>query len=207
MKMIMTNLIVAIIVVFLLPITIFAGQGCCSWHGGQDYCDTCSGRWVCNDGTYSPSCTCSYIPSTCRNYTSPTPTITVEIRASFSFTQTDNKTFTVFVNLDDPDPTSYSYSLNKYGAVDPGNLADSISPHFFIEKVKAGMWFLNLKKLMNGRWTNIIYWQVETPTWVPSPIPSITPIPTKTPIPTITSTITPSPKISNMEGSNTSHMG
>src|SRR5436853_6499067 len=39
-----------------------AGRGCCSWHGGQNYCDTNSGRWVCNDGTYSPTCGCSYIP-------------------------------------------------------------------------------------------------------------------------------------------------
>lgn len=38
-----------------------AGQGCCSWHGGQSYCDTSVGRWVCNDGTYSPSCGCTYI--------------------------------------------------------------------------------------------------------------------------------------------------
>ena len=35
-----------------------AGSGCCSWHGGQDYCDTTSGKWVCKDGTYSPSCKC-----------------------------------------------------------------------------------------------------------------------------------------------------
>lgn len=38
-----------------------AGQGCCSYHGGQSYCDTSVGRWVCNDGTYSPSCGCTYI--------------------------------------------------------------------------------------------------------------------------------------------------
>lgn len=37
----------------------YAGRGCCSWHGGQAYCDTNTGRWVCNDGTYSPSCRCS----------------------------------------------------------------------------------------------------------------------------------------------------
>lgn len=37
----------------------YAGRGCCSWHGGQSYCDTNTGKWVCNDGTYSPSCRCS----------------------------------------------------------------------------------------------------------------------------------------------------
>ncbi|WP_304545986.1 hypothetical protein [Sulfurimonas microaerophilic] len=31
-------------------------RGCCSWHGGISGCS--NGRVVCNDGTYSPSCTC-----------------------------------------------------------------------------------------------------------------------------------------------------
>ena len=33
-------------------------SGCCSWHGGVSGCSS-SGRVVCNDGTYSPSCTCN----------------------------------------------------------------------------------------------------------------------------------------------------
>lgn len=36
----------------------YAGRGCCSWHGGQDYCGS-NGKWICQDGTESPSCTCS----------------------------------------------------------------------------------------------------------------------------------------------------
>lgn len=56
-----------IILLIILMITVFsfnisktyAGRGCCSWHGGQAYCDTTTGRWVCSDGTYSPSCKCS----------------------------------------------------------------------------------------------------------------------------------------------------
>jgi len=39
-----------------------ATSGCGSWHGGVDSCDTSTGRQVCNDGSYSPSCTCEYIP-------------------------------------------------------------------------------------------------------------------------------------------------
>lgn len=31
-------------------------RGCCSWHGGVRGCS--GGTVVCNDGTYSPSCTC-----------------------------------------------------------------------------------------------------------------------------------------------------
>jgi hypothetical protein len=33
-------------------------SGCCSWHGGIWYCDPVSGRWVCQDGTLSPTCHC-----------------------------------------------------------------------------------------------------------------------------------------------------
>jgi hypothetical protein len=36
----------------------FAKRGCCSWHGGVNHCDTTTGRIICNDGTYSPSCMC-----------------------------------------------------------------------------------------------------------------------------------------------------
>ena len=32
-------------------------RGCCSWHGGVAGCS--GGRVTCNDGTYSPSCTCN----------------------------------------------------------------------------------------------------------------------------------------------------
>ena len=36
----------------------YANQDCCSWHGGISHCGS-NGRYVCNDGTYSPSCTCN----------------------------------------------------------------------------------------------------------------------------------------------------
>ena len=35
----------------------YASQGCCSWYGGISHCGS-NGRYICNDGTYSPSCTC-----------------------------------------------------------------------------------------------------------------------------------------------------
>lgn len=38
-----------------------AQSGCCSWHGGVNHCDYDTGRQVCNDNTYSPSCGCSII--------------------------------------------------------------------------------------------------------------------------------------------------
>lgn len=52
-------LLLVVVIVSAIPNITLAGQGCCSWHGGQSYCDTSSGRWVCNDGTYSPTCMCA----------------------------------------------------------------------------------------------------------------------------------------------------
>lgn len=60
------------LLVLFLPPSIRAQQGCCSYHGGINYCDSSVGRYVCNDGTYSPSCGCTYIPQA-QIYTPPTP--------------------------------------------------------------------------------------------------------------------------------------
>lgn len=61
MKKVFLALAPLLLLVFLFPKTVEAGRGCCSYHGGQSYCDTSVGRWVCNDGTYSPTCGCTYI--------------------------------------------------------------------------------------------------------------------------------------------------
>lgn len=61
-----------IIILYFLPVKpVFAQSGCCSWHGGESYCDYTTNRWVCADGTFSPTCTCgggyagSYQTPTC----------------------------------------------------------------------------------------------------------------------------------------------
>lgn len=84
-----------ILAFFFMPNGIGAKQGCCSWHGGVAGCDTSVGRQVCNDGTYSPSCTCAYIPNT------PTPTriFTPSPTPKPTFTPTPTPTTT-------PSPTS-----------------------------------------------------------------------------------------------------
>lgn len=51
------------IIFVLLCLTIFtikveAKRGCCSHHGGVNGCNS-NGRTICNDGTLSPSCTCT----------------------------------------------------------------------------------------------------------------------------------------------------
>lgn len=47
-----------LLIILLLPVNVSAKRGCCSWHGGVS--GACrNGYQVCNDGTTSPSCTCS----------------------------------------------------------------------------------------------------------------------------------------------------
>lgn len=56
---------------------VVAQRGCCSWHDGIAYCDTSVGRYVCNDGTYSPTCECQYVnynPPVMFYYTTSSPT-------------------------------------------------------------------------------------------------------------------------------------
>ena len=62
------SVLIFLIILFLFPLSGFARSGCCSWHGGVSYCDTNTGRYVCNDGTYSPSCGCYRKP-----ISTPTP--------------------------------------------------------------------------------------------------------------------------------------
>lgn len=56
----MKKVIKTIIIVGLLILnnTVYAKSGCCSWHKGVSGCGS-NGRIICNDGTYSPSCTCT----------------------------------------------------------------------------------------------------------------------------------------------------
>ena len=55
----MKKVVVLIIsLILFLPITTMAQRGCCSHHGGVAGCDS-SGKQLCQDGTLSPSCTCT----------------------------------------------------------------------------------------------------------------------------------------------------
>ncbi|TXI31546.1 MAG: hypothetical protein E6Q58_05020 [Niabella sp.] len=50
---------------------VLAKQGCCSWHGGVSSCDSSVGRYVCNDGSYSPSCTCEVSKPKSQTFSQP----------------------------------------------------------------------------------------------------------------------------------------
>ena len=69
-----------------------AKRGCCSWHGWVNYCAS-NGRYVCNDGTYSPSCTCgsSYTPTYTKKstYKRETPSYTPSYTPEYSSPKQD----------------------------------------------------------------------------------------------------------------------
>lgn len=50
--------LIIIVMCFLIALPVYAQRGCCSHHGGVAGCNS-SGRQICNDGTLSPSCTCT----------------------------------------------------------------------------------------------------------------------------------------------------
>lgn len=151
-----------------------AQQGCCSWHGGISYCDTSVGTYVCNDGTYSPSCGCAYVPP-------PAPLFPVSTQATITHepNRLPKGTFAINVILDDSNPTQYSATLNKCMGCDPGPSIDFRTSTFTFKDITTGRWYLNVKKNINGRWSNTVYWTVDVPPWYEvSPIPIPTPMPT-----------------------------
>lgn len=172
------------VVFFFITDTVNAQQGCCSWHGGIGYCDTSVGRYVCNDGSYSPSCGCTYIRP------SP-PVFPPSIKATWNYQPNDfpNRTFNISVHLEDENPTQYSAVLNKCKGCNPGPLTDFYSNNFTFNNIGSGKWYLNVKKVISGQWSAIVYWTIDVPTWVQ---PSPTPTPTPTTIP-VTTTDTPPP--------------
>jgi hypothetical protein len=52
------NLLFIFIILLIFPNCVYAQRGCCSHHGGVAGCSS-TGRQICNDGTLSPSCTCT----------------------------------------------------------------------------------------------------------------------------------------------------
>jgi len=175
-KIILTiTILISLFLHFTSPLN--ARSGCCSWHGGVSYCDTSVGRYVCNDGTYSPSCGCAYIPPI---YYNPTPTFP-PITASWKYVPNNppNKTYTLEVILNDNKPTQYSATLSKCKGCNPGPLTDFYSNKFIFIDVKPGTWYLNVKKMINGVWSTVSYWTINVPQWIE---PTVIPTPTPTPI-------------------------
>ncbi|MBI4035909.1 excalibur calcium-binding domain-containing protein [Candidatus Daviesbacteria bacterium] len=171
-KIALFALLLSIAVFVFNPGLTLAQQGCCSWHGGISYCDSSVGTYVCNDGTYSPSCGCyKALP--------PTPTFP-QMNATWNFSANTNGTYDVKVDLDDSNPSRYSVVLSKILGGDPGPLVDYTSPAFTFKNIYPGTWYMNTKKDINNTWSTVAYWKIIVPEWIaptPMPIPITTPPP------------------------------
>jgi hypothetical protein len=75
----------------------------------------------------------------------------------------------------DNNPTKYSAVISKCAGCDPGPLVDFYSNNFYFKNVSPGRWYVNVKKEINGYWSNIVYWTIDVPEWQE---PTLTPTPT-----------------------------
>ncbi len=143
---------------------VIASQGCCSYHGGQSYCDSSSGRWVCADGTYSPSCTCGYVPPPI--VYRPQPPKAPDMQASFTYIpNADGRTYNVLMNWSNVANTGFSIALHRYAGGDPGPLIDTMGNTWTFQNVAPGTYYADMKVGVNGIWSNVTYWTVNVPQW------------------------------------------
>lgn len=176
-KLILVSGIIVFFSLFAPQNSAEARSGCCSWHSGVCGCDTSVGRQVCCDGTYSPSCTCTYIP---KRTPIPIPVNPVK-NATWIFTANNSeKNHNVIFSWSDTVQRDYSISISKIPGADPGPVTDTNKTEHTFTNISSGIWYLNLKAKVNGIWSKIVYWKIDVPEWV-EPTPSPTPSPSKTP--------------------------
>ena len=98
-------MVIIILLLFIFIDSVDAQKGCCSWHGGVSGCSS-SGRIICNDGSYSPSCTCT-----------PTYNYGCMDQSANNYNSNANKddgscTYDVYGCLNS-NATNYNYNANK----------------------------------------------------------------------------------------------
>ncbi len=146
-------------IVFTLSIEasqVYAQQGCCSWHGGISHCAS-NGRYVCNDGTYSPSCICG---APIYTYMPQAPKIPAGTNGTYTFIKNSSGGVDLHFDWDRPDGREYSITLSKTAGADPGPLADTTKSEYTFKDITPGTWYINIKEMMNGQWSQITYWEV-----------------------------------------------
>lgn len=138
------SLFATLILFFATTSPIFAARGCCSWHGGVSGCDSSTGRYVCNDGTYSPSCTCEVASSP----PTATPTqaeLQITARVTYNLNSKSNA-YTVTIDCDDVyGSDGYSLATSNIAGANSGPLVDTPSSKCSITNVKPGSWYINLQ--------------------------------------------------------------
>jgi hypothetical protein len=149
---------------FLATQTAEATRGCCSWHSGVSYCDSSAGRYVCNDGTYSPTCGCAYSPQV---YTPPvyipptaTPTpIPLRVNATYELSPT-TCTYTVIAAWEKPSfYDQYSVSAVQTPSrqcQDPGPVPDTSETKYFFPDLHSGSYLINVRP------KNVLGWNYYT---------------------------------------------
>lgn len=196
----LTSLLLFIVFTFIFAVSqVYAQQGCCSWHGGISHCAS-NGRYVCNDGTYSPSCTCGAPTYT---YTPPTPKIPASTNGTWTYIKNSSGGVDLHFDWDRPDGRGYSITLNKTAGANPGPLADTTKSKYIFRDITPGKWYINVKEMMNGQWSQIAYWEVDVPSDVKS---QARPLHTPTPLPTAASKRDSQPKVDE-DSSNDDSMG
>ncbi len=182
----MKKLIVILFLFAFISAPVFARSGCCSWHGGVAGCDSATGIQVCNDGTYSPSCTCYYAP----NIPIPTPIIIPSyIQGSSTVKYNDfTKSYDVTFEWNNwIESSGWSLGISQYSGADPGPNVDAINSPWTFKNIYPGRRYINTKAVVDGYWSRVSYWTVDVPLLPTStPIPTITLTPTATPIPIAT---------------------
>lgn len=102
-----------------------AKRGCCSWHGWVNYCAS-NGRYVCNDGTYSPSCTCgsSYTPTYTKKstYKKKAPSYTPSYTPEYSSPKQDIQPNPVSSEVKEENKVDYMRTNNELDCKDPATV-------------------------------------------------------------------------------------
>lgn len=134
----------------------------CEDFGGVCGCDVSTGKQLCCEGNLNESYSCQdssrlNYPSYAQAFPSTKVYTTVE--------PNDRGTHTVFVNWADQFPTEYSITLTPFPGADPGPFADTSEPSFVFYDVPTGIQYINIKKNIDGEWSQITSWKVEVPEW------------------------------------------
>lgn len=99
-------ILILIIVLLICPIKINAQRGCCSHHGGVSGCSS-GGKQICNDGSLSPTCTC-------------TPTVTT----IYGCTDSKAKNYNSSANKDNGSCEYYVYGCTDTSAINYNSSAE-----------------------------------------------------------------------------------